>query len=221
MSVENSDISGNRKKVGSAIKKVLKKYGLELRTCGTKQPGLEEGKFDPSTGFWADTGIATKPPRWLVWIAIDGQKAQAVLPHGHNANRIGYFNLRGGNTGAILVRVIPVVKHPDGKFELREDWEWSLLFCFSPPLRAGTSGDAIDMNLENGKLYFQEAELPYVSAALIGLCSPDDTYKASNGKSMTYKEATVAIQELLKINPVENVATTGLTTAGEVTATHD
>lgn len=221
MSEEKSDISGNRKKVGSAIKKVLKKYGLELRTCGTKQPELEDGRFDPSSGFWADTGIATKPPRWLVWITTEGQTVRAEMPHGHNANRIGYFNLRGGNTGAILVRVIAVIKHPDGKFVLREDWEWSLLFCFSPPLRAGTSGDAIDMHLESGKLHFQEVELPYVSAALIGLCDPDDAYEASDAKTLTYKEATAAVQELLKITPLENVAITSPSTSGEVTATHD
>jgi len=203
-------IASARKKLASAIKRILKKYDLELRTCGTKQQWLEEGKFDSGSGHWADPGIATKPPRWIIWLITEGGKVKAVLPGGHGSDRIGYFNLRGGNTGAILIRIIPAIRRPNGKFDLREDWEWSVLFCFSPPLRAGTSGDAIDINEETGRLYFQQEEIQYTSAALIGLCDPSDSYEIENARNLTYGDATVAIQEFLKISPVAKDATATL-----------
>src|SRR5207249_904684 len=91
-----------RDQIASELKKLLSKYGLELRQCGNKKPKLSDCyEVDSATGYWKDTSDATnKPLRWLVHFEVVDKKLVAKLPGLHGDRRIAFANTAQGNSGA-------------------------------------------------------------------------------------------------------------------------
>jgi hypothetical protein len=192
-----------REQIASELKKLLSKYGLELRQCGNKKATLSDCyEVDSAKGYWKDPADATnKPLRWLVHFSFEGDRLVAKLPSLHGDKRIAFANTAQGNSGAITARVIPVIETKGGSHVFHETWEWLLLFAFSPALSAGSSGQLIEFDPNSGALIYMSKNQPYIAAALIALNEEEDVIESTDvGKPIRYGEATRALADLVRVS---------------------
>lgn len=198
---------GKRKDFTSWLDGYLTDRGLRLNQSGrdTSMEKLRnEEAVSAETGFWAaESGLTAKPPRWLIHFDMQKSQIEASVPEVHRSRVIGFANTKGGDSGALGVRILPVAKIGDAEFQIIETWEWLLLFCFPGGLRPGSAAQAFDdFNPTTGALTYMEEEIEYVFGGLLALNSPDDSFSATVGgnlKTITYREASEALSRLIHI----------------------
>lgn len=199
---------GGLKDFSSWLNAFLADRGVQFNQSGRDIKKLDDKrKIDQTTGFWADASYVTgKPPRWLVHLDATGKEIEARVPSEHRSGVIGYANTKGGNSGALSVRILPVLKLADGKFQEVEHWEWLLLFCFPGGLKPGSSGEAFEnFDVASGTLTYLKQAQPYIFSALLCLNSPEDELTTEVGgslKTITYREATSALAKLIHVAPL-------------------
>ncbi|MCR9177423.1 MAG: hypothetical protein NXI19_15635 [Alphaproteobacteria bacterium] len=196
------------KDFSSWLNSFLSDRGLQLNQSGRDIRTLDEKRaVNPETGFWEKASYVTsKPPRWLLHFEATGSELVASVPDHNRSGVIGYANTKGGNSGALAVRILPVMKVAEKDFRLVENWEWFLLFCFPGGLPPGSSGEAFEnFDVKSGTLTYMGQNQPYIFAGLLGLNSPEETFSASvDGalKTITYQEATEALAKLINVTEV-------------------
>jgi hypothetical protein len=197
-----------RKQVEAALTKVLGLRNLALSQCGIKKFVLPE--WDDEVGFWKEPGQVTpKAPRWVV--RLDRSADSSVVaqpPFGRDrsphpgTDRIGYANTTRGNIAALAVRVIAAIGNENQGAHLLPEWEWILIFIFGHGLAVGSSGQLFEkFEPASGRLQYLNAPLSYVAAFLVGLNDFDEEHPDLYGRSVTYEEATHAIQRLIHVDP--------------------
>ena len=200
-----------RTEIGAEIKRLLSKYDLELRQCGSKKKTLESCKpVDDTTGFWEKPTDATnKPLRWILHLEMKDDRVIARVPDEHGARRIAFANTAQGTSGAVTTRIVPAIKLGENKFAFYETWEWMLLHCFLPALPSGSSGQLFDeFDEANGRLIYMGREQDYIAAGLIALQDEDNEFVAAElPRPIKYAEATEAIAALIHIAPVHAAPT--------------
>jgi hypothetical protein len=200
-----------RKQVAASVEGVLADYGLELRQCGSKKRLLSDTyPVDKNTGFWSNPNDATnKPLRWLVHIDLTATPPVASVPQTngiplHGARRIAFANTAQGTSGAVTVRVVPVLRKGEGQYVFFEQWEWLLLLAFFPPLARGSSGQLFDdFDPATGVLKYKGVDQPYLFSALVKLNTDDDEFAARVGTKdlrLTYEEATNLLVNLIHVS---------------------
>ena len=183
----------------------FKDRGLLLNQPGRDLRSLDEKRaIDPATGFWRNVTFVTgKPPRWLIHFDITGDNVTAAVPEQHRAAAIGYANTKGGDSGALAVRVLPVVRVDDHEFREVERWEWVFLLCFPSGLEPGSSGEAFDQfDVAAGTLTYLKRDQPYIFAGLLCLNAPDEQVSfeiRGTQRTLSYQDATDALQNLIKV----------------------
>lgn len=198
---------GSAKDFSSWLNTFLTDKGLQLNQSGRDIKTLDEKRaISAKTGFWEDASYVTsKPPRWLLHFDATGASLVARIPDHKRAGVIGYANTKGGNSGALTVRILPVVKTGEDEFRVIEHWEWLLLFCFPGGLPPGSSGEAFEnFDVATGELRYMGDSQPYIYAALLGLNAPDEAFSATVSgslKTITYREATEALTALIHVAP--------------------
>ena len=194
-----------RTEIGAGLKKVLSKYDLELRQCGSKKKTLKNCRpVSEKTGFWENPTDATnKPLRWFIHLELEGDKVVARVPGEHGSRRIAFANTAQGTSGAVTTRIVPAIKVGDEKFVFYETWEWMLLQSFLPALPAGSSAQLFDeFDETTGRLVYMGNDQPYIAAALITLNEDDDLFVAQElQRPIKYAEATEAVADLIKVSP--------------------
>ena len=194
---------GSMKDFTSWLNGFMTDRGLQFHQSGRDIKKLDEKReIDHATGFWVNAGYVTsKPPRWLLHLDATGAELEARVPSEHRAGVIGYANTKGGNSGAVAVRILPVFKLGAAEYLELERWEWLLLFCFPGGLRPGSSGEAFeDFDPSSGRLTYMDQPQPYIFSALLGLNTPDEEFSATVGgqpRTITYRDATAALQKLI------------------------
>lgn len=198
---------GSVKAVMSWLNGYLVNRGLQLNQCGRDIKKLDEKRqIDPKTGFWTNvTFVTSKPPRWLIHFDVTGDDVVASIPDHHRAGVIGFANTKGGNSGALAVRVLPVFKLGEEKYQELERWEWLLLLCFPGGLAPGSSGEAFDdFDTKTGVLTYMKHKQTYIFAGLLCLNSGEEQFavEGNTAKTVTYRDATEALQKLINVAPV-------------------
>jgi hypothetical protein len=199
---------GSVKEFTSWLNSYLADRGLQLNQPGRDLKKLDQKRsVDLATGFWANTTFVTsKPPRWLLHLDAAGPHLVASVPNRHRAGVIGYANTEGGDSGALAVRILPVLKLGDDEYLEVERWEWLLLFCFPGGLEPGTSGMAFDnFDPATGVLLYKKREQPYVLAGLLCLNTLEEQLSLSVGgtsRTISYRDATEALRKLINVAPV-------------------
>jgi hypothetical protein len=142
----------------------------------------------------------------LLHFDATGDGLKASVPSEHRAGVIGYANTKGGNSGALTVRILPIVKLGNEHFQEVQHWEWLLLFCFPGGLKPGSSGESFEnFDVSSGRLTYLHESQPYIFSALLCLNSPEDELSAEvNGglKTITYREATEALTAMIRVAPL-------------------
>lgn len=188
-------------KIYEAISKVLTKYDMQLRRCGART--YESPKLDEGKGCWENPAdVTNKPPRWLVQIKKDKETVVASVPEMLGNDRLAHLNTANGRVGGVFIRVVPAMRRSDGKFDLYDQWEWTLFFAFGATLEPGSAAQLLDgFNPKSGTLKYKGKSQPYVVAQLFGLCDPDAEWKdPESSEVVTYREASNAIRELIQVN---------------------
>lgn len=198
---------GSVKDFMSWLDTYLTDRGLQLNQSGRDLKKLDQKRaIDMATGFWVNvTFVTSKPPRWLVHFDATGADLVASVPDQHRAGVIGYANTKGGNSGALAVRILPVIKLGEGQYQEVERWEWLLLFCFAGGLEPGSSGEAFDnLDMATGLLSYMKRDQPYIFAGLLCLNTGDEQLSlAVDGvsKTISYRDATEALRKLINVAP--------------------
>lgn len=196
---------GSVKDFTSWLNTFLVDRGLQLNQPGRDLKKLDEKRvIDPATGFWVNvTFVTSKPPRWLIHFDATGDDLVAYVPDQHRARVIGYANTKGGDSGALAVRILPVLKLAEDQFREIERWEWLLLFCFPGGLEPGSSGEAFDnFDTQSGALTYLKRDQPYIFASLLCLNTPDEHLSVNVGdasKAISYRDATEALKKLIHV----------------------
>lgn len=195
------------KQTAAVIKSVLRTYNLDLAQSGSKMATLAKTRpVSKETGFWLDTNDATnKPTRLLIHLKEStDNRLVASLTGEHGDARFAFVNSAQRQVGAVTARIIPALQLEPHVFEFLEQWEWLLLFCFSPALSHGTSAQLLeDLRPERGTFTYRGEEQPYIFAALITLQDENDTFsdmRLAHG-GVTYKEATEAVAQFFHTKP--------------------
>lgn len=199
---------GSRKNFASWLDGYLKDRGLRLNQSGrdtTIQRLREDDAVSPETGYWSEnSGLNAKPPRWIIHFDLRQPQMTATVPNGHRSRVIGFANTKGGDSGALGVRILPVAKLGNDSFQIIETWEWLLLFCFPNGLRIGSSGQAFDdFDAATGVLTYMGEPTPYVFGGLLCLNSPEESFSTTiDGvvKEITYREATDELAKLIHVS---------------------
>lgn len=198
---------GSVKDFTSWLNAYLADRGLQLNQPGRDLKHLDDKRaIDPTTGFWVNvTFVTSKPPRWLIHFDATGNDLAASIPDQHRAGVIGYANTKGGDSGALAVRILPVFKIGEGQYREVERWEWLLLFCFPGGLEPGSSGEAFDnLDTVTGILTYMKREQPYIFGSLLCLNTGDERLAldvAGVPKSISYRDATEALRQLIHVAP--------------------
>lgn len=196
---------GSVKDFTSTLNTFLADRGLKLNQPGRDLKKLDEKRaIDPATGFWINPSFVTgKPPRWLIHLDATGDVLTAQIPNLHRAEVIGYANSAKGASGALSVRILPVLKLGDAQFREIERWEWLLLFCFPGGLEPGSSGETFDeFDTTTGALTYLDRDQPYIFAGLLCLNTPDEQLSIEVGgvsKVISYRDATEALGNLIHV----------------------
>jgi hypothetical protein len=197
-----------RKDFTAWLDEFLTDRGLRLNQSGrdTSMKKLrDENSLSSETGYWADdSGLTAKPPRWIIHFDLSGATPVASVPNQHRSRVIGFANTKGGDSGALAVRILPVTKAEDGTLQPIETWEWLLLFCFPGALKSGSTGQAFDdFDPATGKLTYMAQPASYIFSGLLCLNAPDDiftTQVAGAMKTVTYRDATEALGKLINVD---------------------
>ncbi len=198
---------GSVKDFTSWLDTYLTDRGLQLNQSGRDLKKLDQKRaIDPTTGFWANvTFVTSKPPRWLIHFDATGPDLMASVPVQHRAGVIGYANTKGGNSGALAVRILPIIKLGEGQYQEAERWEWLLLFCFPGGLEPGSSGEAFDnLDTETGILSYMKRGQPYIFAGLLCLNTGEEQLSFTvegTSKTVSYRDATEALRKLINVAP--------------------
>ena len=196
-----------RKDFTSWLDGYLTDRGLRLNQSG-RDTSMEKLRNDEAisaeTGFWAsDSGLTAKPPRWLMHFDLATPQLEASLPDVNRARVIGFANTKGGDSGALGVRILPIAKTGDAAFQPIETWEWLLLFCFPGGLKPGSAAQTFDdFDPATGMLTYMSEEVKYVFSGLLALNAPDESFSVNVGgeiKTITYREATEALARFIHI----------------------
>lgn len=200
---------GRRKDFTSWLDGFLIDRGLRLNQSGrdTSMEKLRQNdSISADTGYWADdSGLTAKPPRWLIHLDLSSPALRAAVPEQHRSRVIGFANTKGGDSGALAVRILPVAKIANNKYQPIESWEWLLLFCFPGGLKPGSAAQAFDdFDPVNGTLTYMETTAPYIFSGLLCLNDPEENFSANvNGtvKTISYREATEELAKLIDVSP--------------------
>lgn len=232
MPQDNRPSDAARKSAASSLRQALSRRNLELSQCGVKVYTENLEPFDPTTGYWANpASVTSKPPRWLFWLERQDGRVVASVPQAPGADRLGYFNTAQGKVSAISVRVVPVIRMLAGDWTFYPSWEWMMFFVMPRPLKAGSSGQVVsNFRPQEGKFGYlyntdendpatgrpkQAYEEPaYVAAGLFSLISPNEPFAVQPGVTITYGEATEALQRLIDVSPLDAVTSATLIQAG-------
>jgi hypothetical protein len=198
---------GSRKNFASWLDGYLKDRGLRLNQSGrdaTIQRLREDDAVSPETGYWnKESGLTAKPPRWIIHFDLTKPQLAATVPNGHRSRVIGFANTKGGDSGALGVRILPVAKTGDNAFQIIETWEWLLLFCFPNGLKIGSSGQAFDdFDPATGLLTYMGEPAPYIFGGLLSLNGPEESFTATidgTVREITYREATDELAKLIHV----------------------
>lgn len=196
-----------RKDFSSWLDTFLSDRGLRLNQSGrdtTIEKLRTNGAIAPETGFWSDeSGFTAKPPRWLLHFDLTQSAFTVLQPPQHRSGVVGFANTKGGDSGALAVRILAVAKTDEQSFQPIEQWEWLLLFCFPGGLKPGSAAQAFDnFDPSTGILTYMGAAVPYIFAGLLALNGPDEVFSTSVGgvvREITYRDATEAIQSFINI----------------------
>ena len=184
----------------------FKDRGLLLNQPGRDLKSLDDKRsIDPATGFWKNvTFVTSKPPRWLIHFDLTSETLRASVPPFHRSSAIGYANTKGGDSGALAVRVLPVMKLGEGDFREIERWEWVVLLCFGGGLEPGSSGETFEkFDVATGALTYLRRSQPYIFASLLCLNAPEEEVSLQvqdRLRSISYREATEALQALIQVD---------------------
>lgn len=199
---------GKRKEFTSWLDTFLQDRGLRLNQSGrdTSMEKLESGgAISSETGFWSDeSGLTAKPPRWILHVDVTSPQLKAYVPGVHRSRVVGFANTKGGDSGALAVRILAVAKLAQDFFQPITSWEWLLLFCFPGGLKPGSAAQAFDdFDAQTGDLTYMGQKVPYIYLGL--LCLNDADEKTSievDGKArvVTYREVTQIINNLIHTN---------------------
>ncbi len=193
-----------RREVVSALNTVARRHGLEVAESG-KTARMRE--LDAAAGYWAEpTTVTAKPPRWIIQLAAHRGDWIASVPNLPGSRRTAYFNTANRYVGVGCFRIALAVKWDDvPSFAFPSDWDWLLWFAFSPALRNGSSGQLLDdFDPSTGILTYMGQRQPYVAAGLVCLSPPTEEF-AIAGRTLTYGQATEAIQGLIHVAPQVSV----------------
>lgn len=198
---------GKRKDFMSWLDTYLTDRGLRLNQSGrdtTMEKLASTEAISAETGFWSDdSGLTAKPPRWLLHVDLTGPKLKVVVPSRHRSRAIGFANTKGGDSGALAVRILVLAKTADNSFQPIGAWEWLLLFCFPGGLKPGSAAQTFDdFDPETGVLTYMGDKIPYIYSALLCLNEADEAYSANvagTKKTITYREVTDALTTLIHV----------------------
>lgn len=196
---------GARKNFTSWLDGYLIDRGLRLNQSGRDTSMEKLRKNDaiaPETGFWSDdSGLTAKPPRWLIHFDLTSPQLKATVPDQHRSRVVGFANTKGGDSGALAVRILPVAKIEKSAFTAIETWEWLLLFCFPGGLKPGSAAQAFDdFNTDDGTLTYMGEAIPYIFSGLLCLNAPEESFSVNVGgkvKTINYREATDELEKLI------------------------
>ncbi len=199
---------GRRKDFTSWLDGFLIDRGLRLNQSGrdTSMEKLRQNdSISADAGYWADdSGLTAKPPRWLIHLDLSSTNLTAVVPEQHRSRVVGFANTKGGDSGALAVRILPVAKIDANKFQAIESWEWLLLFCFPGGLKPGSAAQAFDdFDPDKGTLTYMGQAAPYIFSGLLCLNDPDESFSANVSgtvKTISYREATEELAKLIHIS---------------------
>ena len=184
----------------------FKDRGLQINQSGRDLKSLDDKRaIDPTTGFWKNVNFVTsKPPRWLIHFDLTQTTLQASVPSHHRAVVIGYANTKGGDSGALAVRILPVMKVAEGEFREVERWEWLFLLCFSGGLKPGSAAETFErFDVKTGALTYMREAQRYIFGSLLCLNGPEEEVVLEvNGQNrvVSYREATLALQALIQVD---------------------
>jgi len=203
-------VAAARKKVAGAYKDWLKEtYETQLSEMGSKKTREQMPSIEPS-GAWSEPG---KTLAWIVEFAFDHERGKwsAGVTASSYPNRLGgSFNAKSPLQG-VLSRILPVMRLSESPRRAvpHRYWEWALALVFPgrPVFRStGSSGAVIDFNPADGALTSPIDGVvhsqPYVSAALFKLVPGDDVW-AEADLTLTYDQATEALQNFINVNPAD------------------
>jgi len=196
-----------RKSFTSWFDEFFSDRGLQLNQSGrdTKIQKLQEKKaISTETGYWTDeSGLTAKPPRWLIHFDLTQANLAASVPEGRQSRRIGFANTKGGDSGALAVRILGVAKTDVGTFEVIDTWEWLLLFCFPGGLKPGSAAQTFDdFDPVTGELTYMGEQVPYIFSALLTENTAEETFTATVGaqkRMINYRDATAALTKLINV----------------------
>lgn len=192
----------NRDAFYSWYAQYLKDRGLQFTKSGSKSNYNNKHAIDPKTGYWIDPNYSgSKPIRWLLRIDPFSTPIKASVPDEHRANRLGHANTAQGDKAGIAIRVIPVFAIGNGKFEAKDDWEVTLLFCFADAVPIGSAAETFDFNAATGELTYLGKPQPYIVAALLSMVPRAETANLG-GKTIAYGDVIDAIAKLITGAPV-------------------
>lgn len=177
-----ANVTEQRSVVRSAVQRAITNKQKDFRTCGTSTAKVPDGFFDPTTGTW-EQSKRSKPPRLLV--QVDNVSPLALRLEGEPDVIIGFYNLRTGNVGGLMVRTVPVLA-VDGGFELLEEMEAIIVFYLSRSPASGTSSDSVHWDTRRRTLSHGQGDFPIASAAVFGL--QDRNMPLANGCAASYGE---------------------------------
>jgi hypothetical protein len=202
---------GKQKNFRSWLNTLLEDRGLQFNVSG-RDTTIEKLAADKSisteAGFWTkESGLTAKPPRWILHFDIRSTSVEARIPKVHRSGVLGFANTKGGNSGALGVRILPVAQVGDKSFEVLEKWEWMLVFCFPGGLKPGSAAQTFDdFDPQTGKLTYMGESIPYIYAALLCLNGEDESFQtkvAGKPVSITYGAATKALVNLIRVSGTE------------------
>ena len=187
------------------LETVLDPYGLQLQRMGYKTaidvvPAGEEPDDNTkkhhilgSTGYWGGIGYSgNKPPRWLPHVE-PGPSPEIGLSEQGSSTRIGHASLSSGRTGAVVARVVPMIRNGDG-FDVPEEWESRLLVCAPKAFPEGSNAEPIEWMADAGEFRIKGEPVRLCFKAVLGLIDPTETHTNPNG-TLAYGDMLAALAE--------------------------
>jgi len=212
------NILGAEAAARSACSAPLRNFSYDRRTCGTRDLELSE-PISEKTGYWATpSNISSKPPRWIVRIDATGSELTVDLARNEEgeplqgAGTVGYINNGQGRCALAAFRLMPSVKLDEGSYTFPSEWEWIVQFAFGRPLPVGTSGDSLsDFSAERSEIFYKgrgdaKSSVKIQQISLVMTLAPRQPLELPSGRTITYEEATDALQAWLASGTAETYA---------------
>ena len=218
MAIIQKNVLGAEAAARSACSAPLRNFSFDRRTCGTRDLELSE-PISEKTGYWATpSNISSKPPRWIVRIDATGSELNVDLARNEEgeplqgAGTVGYINNGQGRCALAAFRLMPSVKLDEGSYTFPSEWEWIVQFAFGRPLPVGTSGDSLsDFSAERSEIFYKgrgyaKSSVMIQQISLVMTLAPRQPLELPNGRTITYEEATDALQAWLASGTAETYA---------------